>query len=574
MNLLPFLISILVSATSVTITEPVDGEVYDGDWLMLKAIVENEDELPDSVHYELNGSTPVPITRLNTDWPTYMQNYQNNGFSQSVAPVDNSVLWSAPVTSELHEFPTPVVVGGIAYYPSNYGTDSLYALDAATGELVWKYRVGPTDDAVTVQNGRVYTASDSIFCFDALSGALQWKSGLADGGGGTPIVLGGKVYCGVYNFLEYQAYYSRVSCLDAGTGEELWADTLWGYQASCMALWDNMLLVPTYLNGEHSPLYALEASTGDPIWENTDSYGGYWDSSPNVFDGMIYINGHDGYTRAIDAESGATVWSTQSSTGSVTATSAFAYGRIFHATQGTAGIYYCLEASNGDIVWTEPGTSQHGSSGIADGVVFYGEQNEFVQDSARVVARDCESGDEIWSYATSCGPYGGFQSSPSITDGVVYYACTDGYLYAFGTGLKYTYREPYFYADIGSNELIVTSYDDGLAAASDTISFTVTQQGFTVFPVNRLRLSVSPNPCSDLVRISFSLPGPSMTSVVIYDLAGRAVAVLNSAEMSEGSHELVWDGRGESGERVSAGLYLCRVRSAEMAATTGVCLLR
>ncbi len=38
----------------LTITEPVDGETYDGDWLALRTIVENENDLPDSVNYELN----------------------------------------------------------------------------------------------------------------------------------------------------------------------------------------------------------------------------------------------------------------------------------------------------------------------------------------------------------------------------------------------------------------------------------------------------------------------------------------------------------------------------------------
>lgn len=66
-----------------------------------------------------------------------MQNYQNHGYSESPAPSDNTILWTASVTGDLHEFPTPVVVNGIVYYPSNYGTDSLYTLDAATGELIW-----------------------------------------------------------------------------------------------------------------------------------------------------------------------------------------------------------------------------------------------------------------------------------------------------------------------------------------------------------------------------------------------------------------------------------------------------
>ena len=80
------IMSTLISATSVTITEPVDGETYDGDWLMLKAIVENDDEVPDSLHSVLNGSPTAPVPRLSTDWYTYMQNDLHHGYSESPAP--------------------------------------------------------------------------------------------------------------------------------------------------------------------------------------------------------------------------------------------------------------------------------------------------------------------------------------------------------------------------------------------------------------------------------------------------------------------------------------------------------
>ena len=178
----------------MNITEPVDGETYDGDWLTVRAIVENENEIPEYVQYSLNGQPVVLIPRLNTDWYTYMQNDLHHGYSESPAPTDNTILWTAPVTGTTHEFPTPVIVEGIVYYPSNDGTDSLYALDAATGELIWKYRTGYTDDAVTVKNGYLYTASDSLWCLDALTGERIWATSAADNSGSTPAVVDGNVY--------------------------------------------------------------------------------------------------------------------------------------------------------------------------------------------------------------------------------------------------------------------------------------------------------------------------------------------------------------------------------------------
>ena len=61
------LTAILIFTTNLTITEPVDGETYDGDWLTVRAIVENENEIPEYVQYSLNGQPVVQVPRLNTD---------------------------------------------------------------------------------------------------------------------------------------------------------------------------------------------------------------------------------------------------------------------------------------------------------------------------------------------------------------------------------------------------------------------------------------------------------------------------------------------------------------------------
>ncbi len=555
--------AILVSATNVTITEPVDGETYNGDWLTVRAIVENENEIPEYVNYTLNGQPGVDIPRLNTDWYTYMQNDLHHGFSESPAPTDNSILWTAPVTGDYHEFPTPVIVDGIVYYPSNYGTDSLYALDAATGELIWKYRTGYTDDAVTVKDGYLYTASDSLWCLDALTGERVWATAAADAAGSTPGVVDGGVYAGRATFASGNSYVYR---FDAATGAEVWADTLPGYTASCLTVWDGMVFVPTY----QASLYALDANTGALIWENTDSYGGYWDSSPVVVDGLIYISGNDSWTRAIDAMTGLTVWEVAITPGTyLSATIAYFDGRLFFGDQVDS--FHCLDASNGSNVWSVPGTD-HGSAGIADGMVFYGEGSNYYDETARVFALDCETGQEVWNYLTTSGPYG-IVSCPAITDGVVYIAGTDWNLYAFGTGLKYTYLDD-LYAQIGSNELIVTSYDGGVTIAADTINFTVSGTGLSLAPGRQFNLSVSPNPFVSTASITFELSEPGYTSIDVYDLSGRIVFAFLDSALQAGNHSVQWNGINQNGEAVSAGLYLCRIQSGGASETTGMCLLK
>jgi len=565
MNIGILLASILISTTNLTITEPVDGETYYGDWLTVRTIVENENEIPDSVNYSLNSQPVIQIPRLNTDWYTYMQDDLHRGYSESPAPTNNTILWTAPVTGNYHEFPTPVIVDGIVYYPSNYGTDSLYALDAATGELIWKYRTGYTDDAVTVKDGYLFTASDSLWCLDALTGERIWATDAANANGSTPAVVGGRVYCGRASYPT-----SYICCLDAVTGIEIWSETLSGLTASCMTVWNSMVFIPTWISNGETPLYALDASTGSIIWENTDSYQGYWDSSPTVVDNMIYINGDDSKTRAIDAMTGTTVWEVDITPGTyISATTAYYDSRLYFADQ--VDTYHCIDASNGSSIWSVPGV-QHGSSGIADGMVFYGEGSNYYDETARVIALNCETGQEVWSYETSSGQFG-IVSSPAITDGVVYIAATDWNLYAFGTGLKYTYLDDLF-ADVGSNELIATSFDGDVAVAADTINFTVTQTGIGLEPSSRLALCASPNPFHSVASISFELSEPGWTSVTVYDLSGRIVTTLTDTELVEGQHTILWNGIGNNGQAVSAGIYICRIQSAGISETTGLCLLR
>ncbi len=524
-----FLAAALISVTSLTITEPVDGETYNGDWLTVRAIAENENEIPDSVHYSLNGQPALQIPRLNTDWYTYMQNDLHHGFSESPAPADNTILWTAPVTGDYHEFPTPVIVSGIVYYPSNYGTDSLYALNAATGELIWKFRSGYTDDAVTVKDGYLYTASDSLWCLDALTGERMWATASANADGSTPAVVDGYVYAGRRN----SSTNSSICCFDAATGTEIWVETVTGYTASCLTVWNSMVFIPAH-NG---PLYALDAGTGSLIWENSDSYGGYWDSSPVVVDSLIYISGEDSRTRAIDALTGITVWDTSITPGTyISATPAYHDGRLYFADQ--VDTFYCLDASDGSTIWSVPGV-QHGSSGIADGTVFYGEGSNYYDQTARVFALDCETGQEIWSYSTNSGPFG-IVSCPAITDGVMYIAATNDSLYAFGTGLKYTYRDD-LYADVGANELILTSFNGSVAAAADTISFTVTDTVIYQEPSHPLDLRAGPNPFSSIVTISFNLPEYTAVELSVFDLSGRLVDNLLENSMPSGEHTLIWN---------------------------------
>lgn len=567
MLILSFLLSVVLSITNVTITEPVDGETYDGDWLTVRSIVENDNELPDSVHYSLNGEAVIQIPRLNTDWPTYMQNYQNHGYSESPAPMTNAILWTAPVTGPLHEFPNPIVVNGIVYYPSNMGDDKLHALNAATGEELWSYTVGGSDDPPSYSDSRLYHAADSIYCLDALSGDLIWSFGEANGDGSTPCVFQGMVLVGKH--VDWVQKISQIYCLDKEDGQLLWDRVLEGAIVSCTAASSGVFYVPTY----YGPLYALDALTGDILWTNSTSATGYWDSSPVIIDDKLFIGSDDGSVYCFDTDTGSVIWEfpLPGST-HVTATPAVFENTIIVGSEGvlgvTPGVVSALNMSDGSTIWSID-NSIHGSFGVSDGVVFWGScTNPYFA----IFAAEASTGNIIWEYDPNPGPWG-LQSTPSITDGIMYYASTDSNLYAFGTGLKYTYRDDFF-ADFGANELIVAAYDEGVAVAADTINFTVTGTGMEVEPSFRLNLCANPNPFVHTVSISFELSEPGFTSIEVYDLSGRIVAILENSELSAGGHSIQWNSISQNAGPVSSGLYFCKIESGGVVETTGLCVLK
>ncbi len=129
--------------------------------------------------------------------------------------------------------PQPVVVGGLVYFGST--TDNtLWALDASTGEAQWGFTTGaPIRFAPAIAKGRAYVVSDDgvAYCLDAASGKLIWKfrGGLNDrklvGNGRMisrwPIRSGVAVAAGVVHFAVgmWSSEGVYVYALDAETGK-------------------------------------------------------------------------------------------------------------------------------------------------------------------------------------------------------------------------------------------------------------------------------------------------------------------------------------------------------------------
>ncbi len=68
-----------------------------------------------------------------------------------------------------------------------------------------------------------------------------------------------------------------------------------------------------------------------------------------------------------------------------------------------------------------------------------------------------------------------------------------------------------------------------------------------------------PNPFNAETKISFSLPKAADINLAIYDMLGRRVRNLVSGFLEAGSYDYSWDGKTDSGEILSSGVYFYRL---------------
>lgn len=72
-------------------------------------------------------------------------------------------------------------------------------------------------------------------------------------------------------------------------------------------------------------------------------------------------------------------------------------------------------------------------------------------------------------------------------------------------------------------------------------------------------LTATPNPAGSSTSISFSIPSVSRVSVRITDALGRVIKTFSEEHYNEGTFQLMWDGRSDSGVQASAGSYQCQL---------------
>ena len=374
---------------------------------------------------------------------------------ESAAPVTvgeaTPALWRYDTGLEPYQ---PRVSEGVVYASAgNY----LYALDAATGRLNWSYgwlyaSFGPPEPVA----GTVYVTSTEDDAFldavDAETGERRWRFQMGAFTPSAPIVSDAVVYT--------RSMFGPVHALNAATGELIWELDPGGYglvDVDSLVLSEGIVFVDS---GDDLSVLALDSGSGEVLWtHDTDGHP----SLPVVADGTAYVpsEGADGgYVDAVDAATGQFHWRYRTNAPShrglaVTETA------LYVPSEGADGGYVdAVDAATGQFRWRYRTNAPTVYEPVAaEGALYVRSEDA---DGGYVDAVDAATGERRWRHE---GKY--WSSLCAVSDGIVYVGSFDGYLHALdaATGdLRGEYRfDGYLSSCTVTDGTIAVAYAGGVS---------------------------------------------------------------------------------------------------------------
>jgi polyvinyl alcohol dehydrogenase (cytochrome) len=300
-------------------------------------------------------------------------------------------------------------------YPCCTFRGSMVALNARTGQMLWKTYVMPDNGG---QTGRY-------------SGGAIWQPPAIDAGRGVLYVGTGNNYSVPQSVEDCEAnalatnnvsavcappedHFDAALALDINTGTIRWAKRLQGYD-----VWTVVCIRPR-----------PGVSCPSPAGPDYDLGG----AGPNLIGNIVGIGQKSGIYWALNAATGEIIWSTLvgpgGTTGGIEWGTATDGQRIYvaitnssHQTYTLApngptidwGSWSALDVHSGKILWQTadptPGTTDSGAVSVANGVVYAGSF------SGGMYGLDAKTGHILFSFMSG----GSVVDGPSIVDGVVYW---------------------------------------------------------------------------------------------------------------------------------------------------------
>ena len=171
------------------------------------------------------------------EWLMYRRNYAGWSFSplKQITPANVKSLtlkWSWNMNEGGASQVTPIIHSGVMFLSNTSNT--VQALDARTGELIWENRMGPISRiayggtrSLAIYHDKVFVATTDakIHALDARTGKIVWEQTLGNPNNSTTggvMVMRGKVLTGLTGCDNYSENNCYISAFDADTGKPAW----------------------------------------------------------------------------------------------------------------------------------------------------------------------------------------------------------------------------------------------------------------------------------------------------------------------------------------------------------------
>jgi outer membrane protein assembly factor BamB len=248
---------------------------------------------------------------------------------------------------------SPAVSHGLVYMaflnvpPCNKDRQGLdgevIALDATTGRVRWRHRIGPSESPPLVVNDTVYVGdwNGKFYALAAQTGRVRWSASVGGEVKDGAAFSGGRVYIGSYD--------SHVYAFDARSGRRLWrasAQPRLGQQGRFYST-PAVAYGRVYIGGTDGKVYSFGATTGKLRWSH--GTGHYVYASPAVWRSRILIGSYDGDFYCLDAATGDVRWRFKSN-GRISGSAIVLDGVVYFST--LSGRTYGLAAASGKLLWS------------------------------------------------------------------------------------------------------------------------------------------------------------------------------------------------------------------------------
>jgi outer membrane protein assembly factor BamB len=305
-------------------------------------------------------------------------------------PSSGNILGCGGGATAVAIYGMPAIDGELICVATSSGKIGAFNTDGAS---LWEYpgegNLYSFIGGPVIYQGRVYAAAvnGAVYAIDAATGHLVWETEIKEDVWTTPFIYNDTLYIGTFD--------KKVYALDAATGTQKWQQPFeTGGPIVSATLADNGTV---YVTSFDRHIYALDAASGELIWQFPQTEGNgentprnwFW-ASPVLHNGTIYAANMDGNVYVLDAASGSLVTVIEL-VNAVSATPVVVGDRLYIATH-EGKLFYIDTNDNRKLELPLLGGKVTAPLKASGGVVYIHTQEDEV-----IYAINAETGVTLWS---------------------------------------------------------------------------------------------------------------------------------------------------------------------------------